>query len=115
MAITIKNKLKDHDIRPTKIRIEVLNIFLESDHALSHSDLETQIGKKYDRVTLYRTLDILDKKGIIHKITDDLGITKYALCIDGSCIPNQHKCEHVHLNVCNVEIFIVLALITCHK
>ena len=40
--------------------------------------------------------DKMDKKGLIHKITDDLGITKYALCIDGSCVPNQHKCEHIH-------------------
>ena len=41
---------------------------------------------------------MMDKKGLIHKITDDLGITKYALCIDGSCAPNQHKCVRTQLN-----------------
>lgn len=89
-------KLKEHQVRPTKIRIELLNIFFHSDFALSHSDIVAKIGKKFDRVTIYRTLDILDQKGLIHKIMDDFMTAKYALCIDGSCVPNLHKCEHVH-------------------
>jgi Fur family transcriptional regulator, ferric uptake regulator len=98
---SVTEKLKEHQIRPTQIRIEILNIFHQSDFALSHADIVEQIGEKFDRVTIYRALDILDKNGLIHKITDDFVTAKYALCIDGSCLPNQHKCEHVHFKCLN--------------
>ena len=96
MDQTEVEKLKEHQIRPTKIRIELLKIFHQSDFALSHGDIVDKIGKKFDRVTIYRALDLLDKNGLIHKITDEFVTAKYALCIDGSCLPNMHKCEHIH-------------------
>jgi Fur family ferric uptake transcriptional regulator len=92
----VVEKLKAHQIRPTKVRIELLTIFNQTDFALSHADIVDIIGKKFDRVTIYRALDMLDKHGLIHKITDDFMTAKYARCIDGSCLPNQHRCEHVH-------------------
>jgi len=97
----VKDKLKEHQIRSTKIRIELLTLFHQTDFALSHADIVDKIGNKFDRVTIYRALDILDKNGLIHKIKDEFVTAKYALCIDGSCLPNQHKCEHVHFKCLN--------------
>ena len=101
MEKIVKDKLKEHQIRSTKIRIELLTLFHQTDFALSHADIVDKIGNKFDRVTIYRALDILDKNGLIHKITDEFVTAKYALCIDGSCLPNQHKCEHVHFKCLN--------------
>ena len=74
----IKN-LKDSDIRPTNIRKEIYRIFTEAEFALSHNDLELLTGQKYDRVTIYRTLDLLCANSIIHRVIDDSGISKYSL------------------------------------
>ncbi|MEJ2051331.1 MAG: transcriptional repressor [Calditrichota bacterium] len=74
----IKN-LKASDIRPTNIRKEIYRIFMEAEFALSHNDLEILTGQKYDRVTIYRTLDLLCANSIIHRVIDDSGVSKYSL------------------------------------
>jgi Fur family ferric uptake transcriptional regulator len=74
----IKN-LKASHIRPTNIRKEIYRIFSEMEFALSHNDLEVLTGQRYDRVTIYRTLDLLCAKSIIHRVIDDSGISKYSL------------------------------------
>ena len=74
----VKN-LKKSQIRPTNIRKEILGIFSETEFALSHNDLEALTEHKYDRVTIYRTLDLLCSKSIIHRVIDDTGIAKYSL------------------------------------
>ena len=50
-------------------------------------------------MTLYRTLASFEEKGIIHKILDDSGTVKYALC--SSCDSQHHHDEHVHFQ-CSV-------------
>jgi Fur family ferric uptake transcriptional regulator len=72
----------------------VLSLLLENDHALSHADLEREMKLNCDRVTLYRTLKTFQEKGLVHKVLDDHGITKYAPCTD--CSLESHTHEHVH-------------------
>jgi Fur family ferric uptake transcriptional regulator len=43
---------------------------------------------------LYRTLKTFQEKGLIHKVLDDSGVTKYASCTD--CTVEVHHHEHVH-------------------
>ncbi len=95
MEQEIKNILKDFKLRNTNCREEILDVFLQRDFALSHADLETNISETFDRVTVYRTLKTFLDKGIIHKVLDDEGVTKYALCRD-HCTHTEHHHEHVH-------------------
>lgn len=95
----LENLLREFDLRATPGRQEVLQIFLNYDFALSHSDIEKDMPKEADRVTLYRTLKTFLDRGIIHKVLDDQGGLKYALC-SHSCNHEQHNHNHVHFK-CN--------------
>jgi Fur family ferric uptake transcriptional regulator len=95
MKVQAENILKEHKLRHTDCRIDVLGIFVLQPFALSHSDLETNLGNKFDRVTVYRTLKTFLEKGIIHKVLDDEGTPKYALC-SPKCEVHNHHHNHVH-------------------
>ncbi|QQS30163.1 MAG: transcriptional repressor [Sphingobacteriales bacterium] len=86
--------LKHNNLRLTDCRKEVIEIFFSRHHAVSQPELEHQLDR-YDRVTLYRTLSTFLNKGIIHRVLDDSGLTKYALCA-GECNEHRHEDEHVH-------------------
>lgn len=87
--------LKDFNLRHTDCRSEILAIFIGKGFALSHADIEEKVHQSFDRVTLYRTLKTFLDKGIIHKVLDDSGVTKYALCRE-NCSHAHHHHEHVH-------------------
>jgi len=89
------NLLKDFQLRATPGRQEVLHIFLKSKFALSHGDIEHEMPNDFDRVTLYRTLKTFLDKGLIHKVLDDQGGLKYALC-SNPCSTSGHHHNHVH-------------------
>ncbi|MEM1134677.1 MAG: transcriptional repressor [Bacteroidota bacterium] len=95
-----ENKLKKRKVKPTAIRILVLRYLMELKTATSLIDLENHFEKS-DRSTLFRTLKTFESKGIIHKIDDGTGITKYALCLEScNCQPaDQHF--HFHCEKCN--------------
>jgi len=56
--------------RITSGRVRVLSILLAEKQAISHQEIEERIGKErpLDRVTLYRILEWLDKRGLAHKV-----------------------------------------------
>lgn len=95
----IRNILQKHRLRHTDCRVEVLETFRKHHFALSHSDLESELAGHFDRVTLYRTLKTFLEKGIIHKVLDDEGTPKYALC-SHQCNEQVHHHNHVHFK-CN--------------
>jgi Fur family ferric uptake transcriptional regulator len=68
---------------------------LQSDRALSHADIETAVGKKYDRVTIYRALQAFLEKGLIHSIPSLENSPMYALCKD-ECCEGKHFDNHAH-------------------
>jgi Fur family ferric uptake transcriptional regulator len=90
--------LRDHNLKNTSCRKDVLAYLIENNHAISHADLENFIRDQYDRVTLYRTLKTFEEKGIIHKVLDDAGTAKYAPC--HHCTVEEHQHEHIHFK-CN--------------
>jgi Fur family ferric uptake transcriptional regulator len=92
---TTENKLKTHTLRVTPIRLEVLDFFTAHKGALSHADLEAHFSQKFDRVTIYRTLTAFLDKGILHRVSDDTGVAKYALCHHEGTEHN-HDDNHVH-------------------
>ena len=91
----MENILKEHHLRVTPIRTEVLEFFKAGRRALSHADLEERFAAQFDRVTLYRTLNTFLESGLLHKIPDDSGTAKFALCQE-SCDTHAHLDDHVH-------------------
>jgi Fe2+ or Zn2+ uptake regulation protein len=60
--------LKRNHLSVTDSRKKILSLFLQSKDALTHGDIEKKAGEKFDRVTIYRTLQTFVEKGIIHSI-----------------------------------------------
>ncbi|GGZ20132.1 hypothetical protein GCM10007049_10850 [Echinicola pacifica] len=100
MSATTAQILKNHQLRVTSCRRDVLETFLDKNIALSHSDLEEELKENFDRVTIYRTLKTFLDSDLIHKVLDDTGVTKYALC-HHDVLEDHHDHEHVHFK-CDV-------------
>ncbi len=95
----LKQSLEEKSIRPTPVRMAVIELLERCSHALSHADIESEFGALFNRVTLYRTLHTLEEKAIIHKVVDDDGVSKFMLSDAGS---HHDEAEHEHLHFkCN--------------
>ncbi len=95
MEPQILNLLRKSQLSITDSRRNILELFLQSESALAHHDIESGTKEKYDRVTVYRTLQTFMEKGIIHTIPTPDNSIKYALCKD-NCEQNHHHDDHVH-------------------
>lgn len=94
----LKLILKNHQLRVTDCRMDILDYFLNQKKALSFKDLEDKFAV-YDRVTLYRTLHSFTENGVLHKIPDDSGFATYGICYH-TCDAKSHHHDHLHFK-CN--------------
>ncbi len=99
MEKEIENLLKKSRLSVTDSRVKILELFFNQQGALAHGDIEKRTGEKFDRVTVYRTLQVFLSKGIIHTIPTNDNSIRYALCKD-ACEEGHHHDNHVHF-VCN--------------
>jgi Fur family ferric uptake transcriptional regulator len=90
--------LKSSSLSITDGRKKILDIFLSAPNALAHQDIELKCKEKFDRVTIYRTLQAFLEKGIIHTIPSSDNITRYALCNDDCIDSGHHHDNHVHFS-----------------
>ena len=104
--IRLNDILHRRQLSSTESRRKILTLFLNSDDALTHGDIEKEVGEKYDRVTIYRTLQTFEEKGIIHSIPTADNAIKYALCKE--CEEGHHHDDHVHFICTNCEKTICL-------
>ena len=95
MNTDIKEILKRSQLSVTASREKILHLFLEQTGALAHGDIEKKAGEKFDRVTVYRTLQTFVEKGIIHTIPTADNSIRYALCKD-DCAAGHHHDQHIH-------------------
>ncbi len=95
MREAIQTILKQNQLSITGSRVRILELFLEKEGALAHGDIEKRTGEKFDRVTVYRTLQVFLNKGIIHTIPTTDNSIRYALCKD-DCVEGHHHDNHVH-------------------
>jgi Fur family transcriptional regulator, ferric uptake regulator len=90
--------LKQHQLRITKQRIEVLRYYMNSTRAISHNELESHFDGTIDRVSIYRILHAFTKANILCKIVDSIGKTSYVT-------ENiKHSNSHFKCNSCNSVI-----------
>lgn len=95
MNATIETTLLDKKrISVTPIRLLVLQTFLKHPQAFSLKDLEEKLFFS-ERSTIFRTLQLFQKKRVLHEIISSDGIKSYALCAD--CENETHNDQHAHL------------------
>ena len=99
MERRIENILRKNRLSITGSRKKILRLFLSQKGALAHGDIEHNELDKFDRVTVYRTLQTFVEKGIIHTIPTADNSIRYALCKD-ECTEGHHDDHHVHF-ICN--------------
>ena len=87
----LKQIFSQYKLRNTSCRYDVLDYFLKANYAITPKELEEALPK-YDRVTLYRTLNTFIDKELIHRIPNDSGIARYAI----SDTHQDSKEEHIH-------------------
>ena len=102
MDTEIKEILKRNQLSVTASRERILHLFLEGTGALAHGDIEKKAGSKFDRVTVYRTLQTFVEKGIIHAIPTADNSIRYALCKD-NCEEGHHHDHHIHFVCTNCK------------
>ncbi|MBS1628216.1 MAG: transcriptional repressor [Bacteroidetes bacterium] len=92
--------LKKNQLSVTGSRTAILELFQKSNGALAHADIEKKSSEQFDRVTIYRTLQVFVEKGIIHTIPTTDNSVLYALCKD-NCSQGHHNDNHAHF-ICDV-------------
>jgi len=103
--------LKQSGLSITESRKKILDLFLETDGALAHADIEKNTASAFDRVTVYRTLQTFVEKGIIHQIPTTDNSILYALC-KHNCEQGHHHDDHVHFICSNCDKTICLDEVT---
>ena len=103
--------LKQSGLSITESRKKILDLFLETDGALAHADIEKNTSSAFDRVTVYRTLQTFVEKGIIHQIPTTDNSVLYALC-KHNCEQGHHHDDHVHFICSNCDKTICLDEVT---
>lgn len=91
----VEDILRRNRLSVTDSRKKILHIFLSRTGALAHGDIERIAGEKFDRVTVYRTLQTFVEKGIIHTIPTPDNSVRYALCKE-ECQDGHHHDNHIH-------------------
>ncbi|MEM6316270.1 MAG: transcriptional repressor [Bacteroidota bacterium] len=102
--------LKSNGLSKTESRKRILELFLESENALSIQAIENKL-EKIDRITLYRTLKTFEAKGIIHKALDGTHHPKYAMC-ESQCNEHSHQDNHAHFHCTSCQQTICLESVT---
>jgi Fur family ferric uptake transcriptional regulator len=95
MQSAVNDILKKNQLSVTGSRKKILELFLSNQGALAHGDIEKKTGEKFDRVTIYRTLQSFLDKGIIHTIPTADSSIRYALCKE-ECTEGHHHDNHIH-------------------
>jgi len=100
MNSKVHDILRRNQLSVTASREKILNLFLTNTRALAHADIEYKAGERFDRVTVYRTLQTFVEKGILHTIPTADNSVKYALC-KNDCFEGHHHDNHYHF-ICTV-------------
>ena len=84
------------DVRKTKHLEQVLQVFRQSNEALSAGMLLDVLDNATNKSTVYRMLDKLEDDGVIHSFLTMDQIRFYALC--KGCSSGRHVDSHAHFH-----------------
>jgi Fur family ferric uptake transcriptional regulator len=100
MNEVLENRLQQRQIKPTSMRILVLQYLMQQDKAVSLQSIENAF-ELADKSTLYRTLKTFEKNKLVHSIDDGTKQLKYALCLESCECETNDLHYHFHCNKCN--------------
>lgn len=91
--------IKNSGSRLTTARVRVLELLLAQHSAITHQQIEMALSKygKFDRVTLYRTLDWLIENEFVHKV---VGVDRVWLFRVNYSDVVHHQHAHFKCNRC---------------
>jgi Fur family ferric uptake transcriptional regulator len=92
--------------RNTIAKQKILDFIQKSDKAVSHADIQQNIGDLCDRVTIYRVLERLLQEDEIHKIVNTNGVLNYASCKKNCSHGHQHNHIHFSCEMCKTITFL---------
>ncbi len=92
-------RLKKHGVRPTAMRLAILQQLFRGSEMTSLPALEHKLPIA-DKSTISRTLSLFLKQGIIHAIDDGTGATKYAPSDDNMTRTLQDTHIHFFCTLC---------------
>lgn len=109
----IENLLNGKGVKPTSNRILVMRELIKASHPVSLADLEISLGFSMDKASIFRVLELLSEKDIIHVIEDGSRSLKYELCHSGThhTISDQHVhfyCERCKETYCFEDVSVPL-------
>lgn len=84
-------------IKPTSVRVLVLNELEKAECALSLTDLEARLVT-VDKSSIFRTLTLFLSHHMVHGVDDGTGMMKYALCS-----PTCHCGEEEHTGLSDLH------------
>jgi Fur family ferric uptake transcriptional regulator len=82
--------------RNTVAKQEIEKLLEHSAYALSHQQIQQELGSLCNRVTIYRVLERLVEEGRVHKILNHDGVISYAYC--QQCESHIHHHSHLHFS-----------------
>ena len=92
--VDYKTALQQRGLKATEARLQVMEEICSYDNAYPYSRLPERFPTM-DRVTLYRTIQALQEKGLIHQAKKESDETYYASC-STSCSSSKHMHQHIH-------------------
>ncbi|MBL6871273.1 MAG: transcriptional repressor [Flavobacteriales bacterium] len=95
----LSDLLKKRGLKATVNRVNLLEKMQKHGSAMGYSSIQNEM-KPIDRVTLYRILESLKEKGVIHKAFQENNETYYAIC-GTTCNTKTHSHEHIHFKCSN--------------
>lgn len=99
MSDNIEVRLNSRNIKPTAMRILVLQQLMKEDAAVSLQSIEDAL-QSVDKSTVYRTLKTFEKNKLVHTIDDGTKQLKYALCLESCNCERKDQHYHFHCNQC---------------
>lgn len=99
MMTDARKMIEEVGQRPTVARLAVLNTLITADSALAHAEIIDRLSAGYcfDRVTIYRVLDWLTDKHLIHRIPVDDRAIKFQVSLPHK----SHQHAHLHCTQCH--------------
>ena len=94
--LDVKSILLENGINRTDFRTDLLNLFYSSKSSLSVENILKYFNNSINKVTVYRSLESFENKGLIHKVPDGKNLKKYSLCREGECNAASHNHNHGH-------------------
>ena len=96
-----KEILKKRNLKATSNRLNLLTKMQNNGSAMSYSNIRSTM-QPIDRVTLYRTIEKLKEKGIIHTAFQSNNEIYYAIC-GMDCSSENHVHNHIHFKCSKCE------------